>query len=148
MPGRSHVEVPHLGGTIAAYQTSGDLDSSKPTLVMVNSFLTNSNLYGSQYANKNLTDNMNLIAIELLGHGETKTQNENWTYWDTATMNLQVLEALKKRGEIGGKVFVLGTSQGGWITTRMALLAPDKVCKLLSRTDTRELQADRKRSTV
>jgi pimeloyl-ACP methyl ester carboxylesterase len=132
MPGRSHVEVPHLGGTIAAYQTSGDLDSSKPTLVMVNSFLTNSNLYGSQYANKNLTDNMNLIAIELLGHGETKTKNENWTYWDTATMNLQVLEALEKRGEIAGKVFVLGTSQGGWITARMALLAPDKVCKLMS----------------
>ena len=26
------------------------------------------------------------------------------------------------------KAFVLGTSQGGWITVRMALLAPDKVC--------------------
>lgn len=127
MPGRSHVEVPHLGGTIAAYQTSGSLSSSKPTLVMVNSFLTNSNLYGSQYANENLTNNMNLIAIELLGHGETKTKNENWTYWDTAIMNLQVLEALEKRGEIKGKVFVLGTSQGGWITARMALLAPDRV---------------------
>jgi pimeloyl-ACP methyl ester carboxylesterase len=127
MPGRSHVEVPHLGGTIAAYQTSGSLTSSKPTLVMVNSFLTNSNLYGSQYANENLTTNMNLIAIELLGHGETKTKNENWTYWDTAIMNLQVIEALEKRGEIKGKVFVLGTSQGGWITARMALLAPERV---------------------
>jgi pimeloyl-ACP methyl ester carboxylesterase len=94
---------------------------------MVNSFLTNSNLYGSQYANENLTNNMNLIAIELLGHGETKTKNENWTYWDTAIMNLQVLEALEKRGEIKGKVFALGTSQGGWITARMALLAPDRV---------------------
>ena len=130
MPGRNHVEVPHLGGTKAAYQTSGALDSSKPTLVMVNSFLTNSNLYGSQYANENLTKNMNLVAIELLGHGETTTSKENWTYWDTATMNLQVLEALERRGEISGKVFVLGTSQGGWITTRMALLAPEKVCKL------------------
>lgn len=130
MPGRSHVEVPHLGGTKAAYQTSGSLDSSKPTLVMVNSFLTNSNLYSSQYANENLTKNMNLVAIELLGHGETKTKKENWTYWDTATMNLQVLEALERRGEISGKVFVLGTSQGGWITTRMALLAPEKVREL------------------
>lgn len=127
MPGRSHVEVPHLGGTIAAYQTSGSLALSKPTLVMVNSFLTNSNLYGSQYANENLTKNMNLIAIELLGHGETKTKNENWTYWDTAMINLQVLDALEKRGEIKGKVFVLGTSQGGWITARMALLAPERV---------------------
>lgn len=128
MPGRSHVTVPHLNGTIAAYQTSGDLDATKPTLVMVNSFLTNSNLYGSQYANKNLTDRMNLIAIELLGHGETRTKSEHWTYWDTAIMNIQVLEALQKRGEIAGKVFVLGTSQGGWITARMALLAPEMVC--------------------
>lgn len=38
-------------------------------------------------------------------------------------MNLQVLEALG----IAGKIFVLGTSQGGWICIRMALLAPDKV---------------------
>ena len=37
-------------------------------------------------------------------------------------MNLQVMEALGVK-----KAFVLGTSQGGWITVRMALLAPDKV---------------------
>jgi pimeloyl-ACP methyl ester carboxylesterase len=28
--------------------------------------------------------------------------------------------------EIKGKVFVLGTSQGGWQTVRMALLAPER----------------------
>lgn len=127
MPGRSHVQVPHLGGTNAAYQTGGTLEPNKPTLVMVNSFLTNSNLYGAQYANKELTDSMNLVAIELLGHGETRCDANNWTYWDTAMMNLQVIEALEKRGEIRGKVFVLGTSQGGWVTARMALLAPEKV---------------------
>lgn len=48
------------------------------------------------------------------------------TYWDTAIMNLQVLEALG----VKGRVFVLGTSQGGWICVRMALLAPEKVCLL------------------
>lgn len=37
-------------------------------------------------------------------------------------MNLQVMEALGVK-----KAFVLGTSQGGWITVRMALLAPDRV---------------------
>lgn len=44
-------------------------------------------------------------------------------------MNVQVLEALRKRGELDpeGKVFVLGTSQGGWVTARMALLAPELV---------------------
>jgi pimeloyl-ACP methyl ester carboxylesterase len=37
-------------------------------------------------------------------------------------MNLQVMEALGIK-----KAFVLGTNQGGWITVRMALLAPDKI---------------------
>ena len=65
---------------------------------------------------------MNLISIELLGHGQTRTKSENFTYWDTAIMNLQVLEALGIK-----KAFVLGTSQGGWITVRMALLGPNVV---------------------
>lgn len=39
-------------------------DASKPTLVMVNSFTTDSNLYRDQFADRELTDAMNLIAIE------------------------------------------------------------------------------------
>jgi pimeloyl-ACP methyl ester carboxylesterase len=123
MPNTKTVRVPHLGGIEAAYQMPHPYDSSKPTLVLVNSFTTSSELYRGQYANKQLTDALNLISIELLGHGQTRTKSENFTYWDTAIMNLQVLEALN----ITGKVFVLGTSQGGWITVRMALLAPEKV---------------------
>jgi len=37
-------------------------------------------------------------------------------------MNIQVMDALGIK-----KAFVLGTSQGGWVTVRMALIAPDKV---------------------
>ena len=116
------VQVPHLGGITAGYQMPHAYDPSKPTLVLVNSFTTSSELYTGQYANKELTDTMNLLAIELLGHGQTRTKSENFTYWDTAIMNLQVMEALGIE-----KAFVLGTSQGGWITVRMALLGPDKV---------------------
>jgi hypothetical protein len=39
-------------------------DASKPTLVLVNSFTTDSNLYRDQFADEELTDEMNLIAIE------------------------------------------------------------------------------------
>jgi pimeloyl-ACP methyl ester carboxylesterase len=129
MPNTATIHVPHLGGIDAAFQTAGSLDPNKPTLVLVNSFTTSSDLYKSQFKNKQLTDGMNLLAIELLGHGQTRCERENWTYWDTAIMNLQVLEELEKQGKLGkhGKVFVLGTSQGGWITVRMALLAPEKV---------------------
>ncbi len=121
------VEVPHLGGIIAGYQMPHPYDASKPTLVLVNSFTTSSDLYRSQYENKKLTSAMNLLAIELLGHGQTRTKSENFTYWDTAIMNLQVMEALGVK-----KAFVLGTSQGGWITVRMALLAPDRVIRTTS----------------
>jgi microsomal epoxide hydrolase len=37
-------------------------------------------------------------------------------------MALQVMDKLGIE-----KAFALGTSQGGWIVTRMALLAPDRV---------------------
>lgn len=117
------VHVAHLGGIEVGYQMPHPYDSSKPTLVLVNSFTTSSELYRGQYGNKKLTNTMNLLAIELLGHGKTRTKSENFTYWDTAIMNLQVMEALGVK-----KAFVLGTSQGGWITVRMALLAPDRVC--------------------
>jgi len=115
------VRVPHLGGIDAAYQMPEPYDPAKPTLVLVNSFTTSSELYRKQYADKSLTSAMNLLAIELLGHGQTRTSRENWTYWDTAEMNIQVLDALGIE-----KAFVLGTSQGGWITVRMALLRPEK----------------------
>jgi len=120
------VHVPHLGGIDAGIKISEPFDPKKPTLVLVNSFTTSVELYNLQYANKELTSTMNLLAIELLGHGQTRTKRENWTYWDTAEMNLQVLDALNI-----DKAFVLGTSQGGWITVRMALLRPEKVNKTL-----------------
>ena len=122
MPDKKVVRVPHLGGIDAAYQMPQPYDPSKPMLV--NSFTTDSDLYQKQYVNKQLTDTINLLAIELLGHGQTRTARENWTYWDTAEMNLQVLDQLGI-----DKVFVLGTSQGGWITVRMALLRPEKVSR-------------------
>ncbi|MCJ1305931.1 hypothetical protein MMC08_008748 [Hypocenomyce scalaris] len=121
----SHVQrvyVPHLGGTYAGYQMPHPYDPKKPTLVLVNSFTTSSDLYKGQYGNHHLTKTMNLLSIELLGHGATRTKSENFTYWDTAQMNLQVMTALGIE-----KAFVLGTSQGGWITVRMALLAPDRI---------------------
>ncbi|BCR83040.1 alpha/beta fold hydrolase [Aspergillus chevalieri] len=126
MPNTKTVHVPHLGGIDAAYQMPHPFDPAKPTLVLVNSFTTSSELYSKQYANKELTDKMNLIAIELLGHGQTRTKREHWTYWDTAEMNLQVLDSLNIE-----KAFVLGTSQGGWITVRMSLMRPDKIAGII-----------------
>lgn len=118
--------MPHLGGIDASYQMPSKYDSSKPTLVLVNSFTTDSELYKAQYENKQLTDAMNLISIEPLGHGQTRTKSRQFTYWDSAIMNLQVLEKLGIK-----KAYALGTSQGGWIVTRMALLAPNVMAGII-----------------
>jgi pimeloyl-ACP methyl ester carboxylesterase len=124
MPNTKIIHVPHLWGIDAAYQMPHPYDPSKPTVVLINSFTTSSELYRTQFEDKSITDKMNLLAIEPLGHGQTKALNaETFTYWDTAIMNMQVLDAL---GIF--KAFALGTSQGGFIVVRMALLAPERVC--------------------
>lgn len=116
------ITVPHLGGSTIGYATSGPVDASRPTLVMVNSFTTSADLYRPQFADEELTRTANLLAIEPYGHGRTRAGYADFTYWDTAIAALQVLDALDVR-----RAFVLGTSQGGWIAVRMALLAPDVV---------------------
>jgi pimeloyl-ACP methyl ester carboxylesterase len=119
------VRVPHLGGIEAGYKISGPYKQYKPTLILINSFTTAVELYQSQFENPKLTENFNVLAIEPLGHGKSKLRTasyETFTYWDSAIMAIQVMDALGIK-----KAFALGTSQGGWIVTRMALVAPDRV---------------------
>lgn len=123
MPNTKTVHVPHLGGIDAAYQMPCAYDACKPTLVLINSFTTTSDLFKEQFKNEKLSNAINLIAIEPLGHGQTRAKSLHFTYWDSAIMNLQVIDALC----IKGKIFTLGTAQGGWIAVQMALLAPEKV---------------------
>lgn len=134
------VQVTHLEAT-AGYQMPHPYDPAKPTLVLVNSFTTSSDLYRGQYENKDLTSAMNLLAIELLGHGKTRTKYQHFTYWDTAIMNLQVMEALGVQ-----KAFVLGTSQGGWITARMALLAPERIEGIIPLGTSMDFESERTRN--
>jgi pimeloyl-ACP methyl ester carboxylesterase len=80
MPNTKLVRVSHLGGTDAACQMPHPYDASKPTVVLINSFATSSELFRKQYADKNLTDKVNLLSIEPLGHGQTRTESEQFTY--------------------------------------------------------------------
>lgn len=123
MAAQTTVQVSHLGGITAGYRLSRNaVDPAKPTLVLVNSMCTTSSLYNEQFNSRALTDAVNLLAIEPLGHGATSSTTEHFTYWDSAIMALQVMETLGIQ-----KAFALGTSQGGWIVVRMALIAPEKV---------------------
>ena len=136
------VQIPHhLNGTTAAYQTPHPLDSTKPTVVLVNSFTTSSELYRAQFSDPSLTSKLNLLAIEPLGHGSTRTSRSHWTYWDTAEMNLHVLDALGI-----DQAFVLGTSQGGWITVMMALMRPDKILGVMPLGSSMDSESERSRA--
>ncbi|KAK0638953.1 Alpha/Beta hydrolase protein [Cercophora newfieldiana] len=111
------IEVPHLGGIKAGYAFSGGYDPSKPTCVLINSMCTTVSLYRDQFADKELTDAVNLLTIEPLDHGATSCPTEHFTYWDSAIMALQEMNKLGIEN-----AFALGTSQGGWVVVRMALL--------------------------
>lgn len=121
------IQVPHLGGIDVGYRLSQSPPSkSKPTLVLFNPFTTTSDYYLPEFTNSALREAANLLAIEPLGHGHTKAkETESFTYWDSAIMALQLLSALGVN-----EAFALGTSQGGWIATQMALLAPERVRNL------------------
>jgi len=126
VPARQTLSVPHLGGINVGYRLSSTPpNQSKPTLILIIPFTTTVDYYLPEFENRELTDKLNLLAIEPLGHGATRTKSETFTYWDSAIMSLQLMDALGIE-----KAFALGTSQGGWISARMALLAPQKVGKI------------------
>jgi len=116
------ITVPHLGTSAIGHRFGRPYDAALPTLVMVNSFTTSVELYRPQFADDDLAATANLLALEPYGHGRTRATYGQFTYWDSAIANLQVLDALGIR-----EAFVMGTSQGGWVAARMAVLAPGTV---------------------
>ncbi|GAD98956.1 alpha/beta hydrolase fold family protein [Paecilomyces variotii No. 5] len=135
------LRVPHLGGIDVAYQMPHVYDRKKPTLLLIHSFMATSDQYIPQFSNKDLTDAVNLIAVDLLGHGQTRTKSENYTYWDSAYMLIQLLDALTI-----SKFYALGTSQGGWIAARLALLAPTRVQGIFPLGTSMDSESDRSRN--
>lgn len=124
MAAQTTIKVPHLGGVTAGYRLSEQPSSNKPVLVLINSMCTTSSLFDAQFASRALTDAVTLLAVEPLAHGATRCDaGGHYTYWDSAVVALQVMDGLGVR-----EAFALGTSQGGWIVVRMALLAPERVC--------------------
>lgn len=134
-------QVPHLGGINVAYRAT-QYDAAKPTLVLAHSFMNSSNLYKAQFEEQSLTSAANLIAVDLLGHGDTRIKSgiEQFTYWDSSIMILQLLDHLKV-----DKFFALGTSQGGWVVARLALLAPSQVQGIIALGTSMDYESQRTR---
>ncbi|KAF9697876.1 hypothetical protein EKO04_004100 [Ascochyta lentis] len=127
------ITITHLGSLNVGYRlTNNAVDPAKPTLVCINSMCMTTALFDAQFNDATLTNAMNILAIEPLGHGSTSfpTKASHFTYWDSAIVALEVMTVLNVK-----KAFVLGTSQGGWMVVRMvvrmALLAPERVLGVL-----------------
>ncbi|CCG81352.1 putative Alpha/beta hydrolase [Taphrina deformans PYCC 5710] len=110
-------------GIVMAYR-SKPIDHKRPTLVLFHSFLMDSRLYEPQFEDP-VYGEYNLIAIDEHGHGGSRGRSD-FTFWDTASDGLELLTMLEV-----DRFFVLGTSQGGFIALRMALLAPERVTGLI-----------------
>ncbi|KAK8058492.1 alpha/beta hydrolase [Apiospora phragmitis] len=114
MAAKGVIELPHIGIRAGYELSNGCYNASKPTCILINPMCTTVSLYRDQLSHdKRLTSAVNLLAIEPLGHGATTCIAEHFTYWDSAIIGIQ-------------KCFALGTSQGGWIVARMALLEPGR----------------------
>lgn len=134
------ITVPHLGTSTIGHSFARPYDPALPTLVLVNSFSTSVDLYRPQFADPALCASSNLLAIELYGHGRTRATYPHFTYWDSAIANLQVLGALGIT-----EAFVLGTSQGGWVAARMALLAPAAIRGIIPLGTSMDFESQRSR---
>lgn len=134
------IAVPHLGGSVVGATFGRPYNPELPTLVMINSYTTSAELYGPQFSDTALNDAANLLALEPYGHGRTRSTYQHFTYWDSAIANLQALSALDIPS-----AFVLGTSQGGWIAARMALLVPEVVRGLIPLGTSMDVESQRSR---
>lgn len=117
-----------LGGTILSYHHSPwPPSSSKPTVVLIPDFATTVDIFRYQLADAELTEHVNLLAIEHPGHGKTRIGNAGWTEKDAASVTLAGLDAFK----LTDPVFVAGLGQGGRIAAQLALMAPDRIAGLI-----------------
>ncbi|UJR11221.1 hypothetical protein I4U23_015402 [Adineta vaga] len=108
-----------------AYRLSHPIDKPLTTIVMHHAFLMDSRFYDQQMKDIRYS-NYNLISIDAHGHGQTKGRNEKFTFWDTASDSLELLTKLGI-----DQFYAMGTTQGGFIALRMALLEPHRVKGLI-----------------
>ncbi|WP_406280508.1 alpha/beta hydrolase [Nocardia sp. NBC_00881] len=106
-------------GQLVSYIDHG---GTGPAVLLLHSYLMDADMFAPQV--ESLGDTFRLIAMDERGHGGTPADRP-FTYWDVARDALGLLDALEVP-----RCAVVGTSQGGFIAMRMALLAPDRVAAL------------------
>jgi 3-oxoadipate enol-lactonase len=96
-----------------------DTGGTGPVVVFCHSFGMNGAMFSPQFSA--FVGRYRCITWDQRGHGQSPASGP-FTFWDSARDALALLDRL----EIHRAIFV-GTSQGGFVSLRAALLAPDRV---------------------
>jgi 3-oxoadipate enol-lactonase len=107
------------GATVGYDDTGGD----GPVVVLSHGLLMNRAMFVPQV--EALRDRYRLVTWDQRGHGEAEHPG-TWTFWDSARDVLALLDHLDIRQAVLG-----GMSQGGFLSLRAALLAPERVRALV-----------------
>lgn len=99
-----------------------DSGGQGPAVLFSHGVLMDHEMFAGQV--QGLAGEFRCVSWDQRGHGQTD-QSGSWTYWDSAQDALAILDHL----EID-HAFLVGMSQGGFLSLRAALLAPERVSGL------------------
>ncbi|HWD04280.1 MAG TPA: alpha/beta hydrolase [Amycolatopsis sp.] len=99
-----------------------DYGGDGPAVVLLHSFLMDLDMWEPQV--EAFGADYRLIAVDERGHGGTPAETD-FDYWDVARDTFGVLDHLGI-----DRAAIIGTSQGGFVALRMALLQPGRVTSM------------------
>lgn len=109
-----------LNGTVITYEDTG---GNGPAVVLSHGFLMDHSMFDAQVAALRATHRV--VTWDERGFGGTKATGD-FSYWDSARDVLSLMDHLGIESAVVG-----GMSQGGFISLRVALLAPERVNALI-----------------
>ena len=110
-----------LNGQKIHYRDSG---GRGPVVVLSKGFLMDYTMFDSQVAS--LSDKFRVLTWDESGFGDTEYDGKPFTYWDSANDCLALMTHLGVDSAVLG-----GMSQGGFLSLRAALTAPERVRALV-----------------
>ena len=114
------MQTAQINGTTIAFEDTG---GKKTVVIFSHGFLMDHSMFDAQVAA--LRDTHRVITWDERGFGGTKATGD-FTYWDSANDVLGLMDHLGIKSAVLG-----GMSQGGFLSLRVALTAPERVEALI-----------------
>ena len=114
------MQTAQINGTTIAFEDTG---GKKPVVIFSHGFLMDHSMFDAQVAA--LRDTHRVITWDERGFGGTKATGD-FSYWDSANDVLGLMDHLGINSAVLG-----GMSQGGFLSLRVALTAPERVEALI-----------------